>query len=175
MKRVLKQMEEAVDALEREISQLDPEGEDWPLFFQMLRSFHQFRLQSYRETLLLAIAPCYLLETPYSVEEYVDPPRAHCFTKVDFFRYSEPDWLDLTGSALTGSLPHNEFGYLHPSDCRAFLGITQQTYDRLYALYRRCPARCRKEADRVLLAMIDFILDDLDGTLGRSNLSDYFS
>lgn len=175
MKRVLKQLEEGIDALEREIFCLDPGGEDWLLFFQMLRSFDRFYLSSYRETLLLGIAPRYLLETPYSVEEYVDPPRAHCYTKADFLRYSEPDWLELSGSALTDRLPQNKFGYLHPSDNRAFLGITQQTYDRLYALYRRCPARCQEEVDRVLLAMIDFILDDLDGILGRHKLSDYFS
>lgn len=175
MKQVLKQLEEAVDALEREVSRLDPDGEDWPFFFRMLGSFRRFHLESYRETLLLAIAPCYLLETPYSVEEYVDPPRAHCFTKTDFLRYSEPDWLNLSGSALTDRLPQNEFGYLHPGDSRAFLGITQETCGRLHALYLRCPARCREEADRTLLAMIDFILDVLDGTLGRRRLSDYFS
>ena len=175
MNRVFRELEEAADALEQEISRLDPDGEDWPLFFQMLRSFRQFHLQCYRETLLFAIAPCYLLETPYCVEEYVDPPRAHCYTKADFLRYSEPNWLELSGDALTGRLPQNEFGYLHPSDNRGFLGITQRTYDRLCALYRRCPARCREEVDRLLLAMIDFILDCLDGTLGRSKLSDYFS
>ena len=54
MNRVLKQLEEAVDGLEREISH-DPGGEDWPLFFQMLRSFRQFHMASYREALLLAI------------------------------------------------------------------------------------------------------------------------
>ena len=130
-------------------------------------------MASYREALLLAIAPCYLLEAPYCVEEYVDPPRAQCRTKADFLRYSGPDWLGLSGSALTDRLPRNEFGYLHPSDDQAFLGITQGTYNRLYTLYRRCPARCREEADRLLLAMIDFILDYLDGTLGRSRLTDY--
>ena len=114
MNRVLKQLEEAVDGLEREISH-DPGGEDWPLFFQMLRSFRQFHMASYREALLLAIAPCYLLEAPYCVEEYVDPPRAQCRTKADFLRYSGPDWLGLSGSALTDRLPRNEFGYLHPS------------------------------------------------------------
>ena len=175
MNRVFRELEEAVDALEGEISRLDPDEEDWPLFFQMLRSFRQFHLQCYRETLLLAIAPCYLLETPYCVEEYVDPPRAQCRTKADFLQYSGPDWLGLSGDALTGRLPRNEFGYLHPSCDQVFLGITRQTYDRLHALYLRCPAQCREEADRLLLAMIDFILDYLDGTLGRSKLSDYFS
>ena len=155
MNRVFRELEEAVDALEGEISRLDRGGEDWPLFFRMLRSFREFHLQCYRETLLLAIAPCY--------------------AKADFFRYSEPDWLGLSGDALTGRLPRNEFGYLHPSYDQVFLGITQRTYDRLCALYRRCPARCREEADRLLLAMIDFILDYLDGTLGRSKLSDYYS
>ena len=173
MNRVLKQLEEAVDGLEREVFRLDLGGEDWPLFFQMLRSFRQFHMASYREALLLAIAPCSLLEAPYCVEEYVDPPRAQCRTKADFLRYSGPDWLGLSGSALTDRLPRNEFGYLHPSDNQAFLGITQGTYNRLYTLYRRCPARCREEADRLLLAMIDFILDYLDGTLGRSRLTDY--
>jgi hypothetical protein len=173
--RIFRQLEEAIGALEGEISRLDRGGEDWPLFFQMLRSFRQFHLQCYREALLFAIAPCYLLETPYCVEEYVDPPRAHCYAKADFLRYSEPDWLELSGDALTGRLPRNEFGYLHPSYDRGFLGITRQTYDRLHALYLRCPARCREEADRLLLAMIDFILDYLDGTLDRSKLSDYFS
>lgn len=175
MRRVLRQLEEGACALEREISRLDPGGEDWSLFFRMLRSFRQFHMSSYRETLLLAIAPCYLLDTPYSVEEYVDPPRAHCYSMADFRRYSGPDWLGLSGDDLTGRLPRNEFGYLHPSDCRAFLGITQQTYNRLHSLYLRCPARCREEADRVLLAMIDFVLDALDGNLGRSQLSDYIS
>lgn len=163
MRKVLKQLEEAVNGLEREMFSLDPEG-DWPFFFQLVRSFRQFRLFSYRETLLFAITPCYLLETPYSVEEYVDPPRAHCRTKADFFRYSEPGWLELSGSGLTDRLPQNEFGYLHPSDRSAFLGITRKTYDRLCALYRRCPAPCREAADRTLLAMIDFILDALEGT-----------
>ena len=167
MNRVFKQLEKAIGALEREVFQLDPDGEDWSLFFQMLRSFHQFDLQSYRETLLLAIAPCYLLETPYSVDEYVDPPRAHCVKKADFFRYSEPDWLGLSGSALTDRLPRNEFGYLHPSYHQGFLGITQQTYNRLYALYRRFPDRCREKVDQFLLAVIDFILDVLDGIPGQ--------
>lgn len=168
MRKILAQLERAVDGLERKISG----GEDWPLFFQMLRSFDRFRLDSYRETLLLAIAPTYLLETPYCVEDYVDPPRAHCFKKADFFRYSEPEWISLSGSALTDRLPRNEFGYLHPGDSRSFLGITQQTYDRLYALYHRCPAKCREEADQVLMAMSDFILDvALDGNPGK--LSDY--
>lgn len=173
MRRVFKQLEEAIGALEREISRLDPDGEDWSLFFQMLRSFRQFHMSSYRETLLLSIPPCYLLDTPYSVEDYVDPPRAHCYSIADFHRYSEPEWMELSGAGLTGRLPQNEFGYLHPGDCRAFLGITQQTYDRLHALYLRCPARCREEADRVLLAMIDFILDVLDGNPSR--LSNYLS
>ena len=82
---------------------------------------------------------------------------------------------ELEETAPTDRLPRNEFGYLHPSYHQGFLGITQQTYNRLYALYRRCPARCREEADRLLLAMIDFILDYLDGTLGRARLSDYLS
>ena len=80
----------------------------------------------------------------------------------DFHRYSQPDWMGLTGSALTDRLPRNEFGYLHPSDSRSFLGITQQTYDRMYALYRRCPARCREKADWFLQYMTDYILDALE-------------
>ena len=163
MSRVLNQLEEAAGSLEREIARLDPEG-DWSLFFQLLRSFRQFHLSTYRETLLFAIPPCYLLDTPYSVEEYVDPPRAQCRSKADFCRYSAPDWLALSGEALTRRLPQNPFGYLHPSDPRAFLGITQRTYDRLYALYRRCPPQCLEAADRTLLAMLDFILDALEGT-----------
>lgn len=55
MRRVFKQLEEAAGALEREISSLDPDGEDWSLFFRMLHSFRQFHLFSYRETLLLAM------------------------------------------------------------------------------------------------------------------------
>lgn len=94
----------------------------------------------------------------------MDPPCAQCRSKADFFRYSKPDWLALSGEALTRRLPRNEFGYLHPSDPQAFLGITQTTYDRLRALYRRCPPQCLETADRTLLAMTGFILDALEGT-----------
>jgi len=162
MKGLLRQLDRDISALEREIRRLDPEEGEWTFFFQLLRSYDRFHLVCYRETLLFAIVPQYLLEGPYRVEEYVDPPRAYCGTKADFIRYSEPDWLELSDSALTDRLPRSEFGYLHPSDQRAFLGISQQTYDRLYALYRRCPAQCREAADRALLDMIDFILDKLD-------------
>ena len=74
---------------------------------------------------------------------------------------------ELEETAPTDRLPRNEFGYLHPSYNRGFLGITQQTYNRLYALYRRCPDRCREKVDQVLLALIDFILDVLDGIPGQ--------
>lgn len=172
MRKILRQLEEAVDDLERKIFRLNPDEEDWLLFFQLLRSFRQFDISSYRETLLLAIVPTYLLETPYSVEEYVDPPRAHCFKKADFLYYSQPEWLGLSGTRLTDRLSQNEFGYLHPSDSKSFLGITQRIYNRLYALYCRCPEACRAEADLILLAMSDFILDvALDGNQGK--LSDY--
>ena len=35
------------------------------------------------------------------------------------------------------------------------------------ALYRRCPDRCREKVDQFLLAVIDFILDVLDGIPGQ--------
>ena len=170
-KKVFKWLDKEICMLEQEIFCLDPDEEEWSFFFQMLRSYDQFKPISYREQLLIGIMPECMLETPYCTEEYVDPPRAHCYTMADFHRYSQPDWMGLTGSALTGRLPQNEFGYLHPGDSQSFLGITRQTYDRLYALYRRCPAWCREEADRALLAMTDFILDVLDGISTQLSLS----
>ncbi len=158
-----------VYALETAVYQLDPAEEGWRLLFRMLWSFDQIGHSSYRDTLLLGIIPQDLLETPYCEEEYVDPPRAHCYTKADFLRYSQADWLVLSGSKLTERLPQNEFGYLHPKrEQPSFLGITQKTYDQLYTLYRRCPAACQKMADSMLLAVSDVILDVMEGGKGEA-------
>ena len=72
-----------VYALETAVYQLDPAEEGWRLLFRMLWSFDQIGHSSYRDTLLLGIIPQDLLETPYCEEEYVDPPRAHCYTKTN--------------------------------------------------------------------------------------------
>ena len=73
---------------------------------------------------------------------------------------------EMEDTVPTDRLPRNEFEYLQPSYRQGFLGIIQQTYDRLYALYRCCPDRCREKADQVLLTIIDFVLDALDGIPG---------
>ena len=69
---------------------------------------------------------------------------------------------EMEDTVPTDRLPRNEFEYLQPSYRQGFLGIIQQTYDRLYALYR-----CWEKADQVLLTIIDFVLDALDGIPGQ--------
>ena len=68
-KRVLKQLEGAVNALEKEILRLDPGEGEWTFFFQLLRCYGRFDLVSYREQLLIGNLPECVLETPYCTAE----------------------------------------------------------------------------------------------------------
>jgi len=157
----------AVYALEQYAAAQPPPDAGWRPLFQMLWSFDRVGHSSYRDSLLLSLLPERVLDNPYTVEAWVEPPSCYCFTKEEVCRYLTPEWGLPRWREWLPRLEQNEFGYLHPEPgSRELLGITRDAYDRLRELYSRLPGPVLEQVENLLDALADFIQEILDGEEG---------